>query len=161
PADDPCARNDAGEVPATPVPPFVTSEALGTTRQDFSGLVGMAIVVGGNPLTIYALGRFVIASNSDTHEVKIINAATNIDMPGGGIVVPTAGGISGDFVYVNLPNPVTLNPNATYYIVSRETSGLDQWFNDDTTVMTTQVATVTGSVFGDGVSMPPYTLNKA
>jgi hypothetical protein len=154
---------DTNEAWAIPVPSFVTSTTLGTIRQGFTGLVGMVIVVGGNPLTIYALGRIVAPSNSETHEVKIVDAATNIDVPGSNVLVPTAGGSPGAFAYADLATPVTLNANATYYIVSREADGPghDQWYNDDTTVVTATVGSVTGSVYGDGASTPPYTINTA
>ena len=62
---------------------------------------------------------------------------------------------TGEFRYANLGTPVTLNPNVSYYIVSRETSGGDRFYNRDTSVTTTGVATVTSSVFGDGTSYTP------
>jgi hypothetical protein len=158
--DDCASTNEAW---GTTVPPFVTSKTLGTIRQGFTGFAGMVIAVASNPLTIYALGRIVAPGNSGPHEVKIVDAATNADVPGSNVLVSTAGGNPGTFAYADLANPVTLVANATYFIVSRETDGLnqDQWYNNDTTVLTANVANVTGSVYGDGVSVPPYTIDKA
>jgi hypothetical protein len=47
---------------------------------------------------------------------------------------------------------VPLTPNASYYLVSQETSGGDQWY-DYGTVATSTSGTVTGAVYSsDGVN---------
>jgi len=137
---------------------FITAQALGTPRNNFTGVVGMAIRVGANPVVVKALGRIFITGNTGSHQVKIVDGATGMDIPGGAVMVNLPGSGSPankSFVYASLASPVTLNANATYYIVTQETINMDSWY-DDTTVQTTGVASVTSSVFGAGG--PPFTL---
>lgn len=141
--------------PPTPTP-FLTSETLGTPLQNFDGFLGMAIQVGPNPVTVGSLGRWVIFGNTGMHIVKIVDAASGTDVPGSSVVVDTAGAPSGAFAYVDCPVPVALNANASYYIVCQETMGGDLWYNDDTTVQTTNVASVTGSIFQSGTAYLPH-----
>src|ERR1019366_4468003 len=61
----------------------------------------------------------------------------------------------GDLAYAALPATVTLNANQTYYLVTQETFGGDQWYDFDSTVQTAAVATVTSAVYGTGA---PYTV---
>jgi len=127
---------------------LVTSETLGTSRNNYTGWVGMKITVGASPVTVSALGRIVGPGNNAAHIVKIVDASTGNDVSGGSASVTTAGGTTGTFAYGALGSPVTLNANASYYIVSQETAGGDQWYDLDTVVQTTAVATVNGPVYG-------------
>ncbi|MBV9743319.1 MAG: immunoglobulin domain-containing protein, partial [Acidobacteriia bacterium] len=136
----------------TVIPPvtgmgLVTSEVLGTIRNNYSGWVGMVIQVGSTPLTINALGRFAAAGNSGTHSVKIVNAATGGDIPGASATVSMTGVPAGTFAYGNLSTPVTLSSNATYYVLTQETSGGDTWYDYNTTVQTNSAASVGGAVY--------------
>jgi hypothetical protein len=142
------------EVSATPAQAFVTFKTLGTVRNDFTGVVGMLIQVAGTPLAIVGLGRVLVPGNSGAHVVKVVDAATNADVPGATVTVDTAAPLvtSNDFVYGILPAPIVLAANAGYYVVTHETAGGDQWFNNDTTVVTAAVASVTSAVFSDEVS---------
>ena len=128
---------------------FVTSRTLGTLRNNYNGLVGMAIQVGGSPVTVNSLGRIMVAGNGAPHTVKIVDS-TGTDVPGGSVSVLMAGGTPGGFVYASLGSPVTLNAGATYYIVSQETVNGDSWYDFDTTVLTTNVANVTSAVYSNG-----------
>ena len=57
----------------------------------------------------------------------------------------------------NLSSQVTLNANTTYYIVSQETSGGDQWYDINTTIQTANVASETTGVWSpDGVTYNLY-----
>ena len=58
------------------------------------------------------------------------------------------GGTPGAFMYNNLPSLVNLSANTTYYLLSQEVSGGDQWYDQDTTVQTAGVANVTGPAYG-------------
>lgn len=127
---------------------------LGTLRTDaFSGWVGMLIHVAANPLTIIGLGRIFVAGSSGMHAVKVVNASTNVDVPGAVTTVDLSApdAVDGEFVYGALMNPVTLLANAEYYVVSEEIAGGDRWYDLDTVVQTTAVASVVSAVFGDGV----------
>jgi predicted transglutaminase-like cysteine proteinase len=138
------------------VPPstnYVTSTTLGTIRNNFSGWVGMQISVGATPLTVSGLGRIFAPGDTGTHTVKIVTAATGQDVSGGSVSIATAGGTAGTFVYANLAATVTLNANTNYYIVSQESQGGDPWYDIDTTVQTTAVATEKGGIWSsDGVT---------
>src|SRR5262249_54323154 len=126
---------------------FVTSTALGTIRNNFSGFVGMIIQTGSSALTINALGRFAAPGNTGAHLVKIVEATTGTDLPGGSVSISMAGAATSSFAYASLSTPVSLNPNATYYIMTQETAGADQWYDTNTTLQTNPVAAVTGSVY--------------
>lgn len=143
------------EVAVTPLPSFVTSKTLGTPRNAFTAFLGMAIQVGPSPLTIVTLGRVFVPGNSQMHVVKIVEAATGADLPGGTVIVDMAAATAvetdaGDFVYESLASPVTLDANVSYFVVSQETMGLDEFHDNDTTIEPSSVATATGSVFGTG-----------
>jgi uncharacterized repeat protein (TIGR01451 family) len=98
-------------------------------RRNFSGWVGLKLTVGLSPIVVNSLGRLVIAGNSGSHTVKLVQAANGIDVPGASVSLSTAGGIAGQFAYSQLANPVTLAANTAYYLVSYETEGGDQWYD--------------------------------
>jgi hypothetical protein len=139
------------ELQATPAQAFVVAETTGTLRNDFTGAVGMVIRVAADPLTVFGLGRFVVAANGGTHVVKIADGTTGADLPGAAVTIDLSGAAPNQFAYEILPAPVLLNPNTEYYIVSQETTGGDLWFDLDTTVLTSSVAAVTSAVFTDNV----------
>ena len=135
---------------------YVSSQTLGTLRNNFSGWVGMSVTVGNTPLTVTALGRMEVAGNTGNHTVQIVNASGQV-LSGGSATVSTAAGSAGSFLYANLTSPVTLNANTTYYIVSQETSGGDQWYDINTTIQTANVASETTGVWSpDGVTYNLY-----
>ena len=80
----------------------MTGVVLGTLRNDYSGWVGMQIVVGANPLTVSQLGRMMAPGNSGTHTVKLLKASDETDVPGGSVAVAMSGGTAGQFQYGTL-----------------------------------------------------------
>ena len=93
------------------------------------------------------------SGNTGSHTVKIVNAANGQDVSGGSASVTMVGGVAGSFVYGNLGGSVTLNANTTYYIVSQETQGGDQWYDWNTTIQTANVAAETTSIWSsDGAT---------
>ncbi len=133
---------------------FVTGQTLSaTTRNNYTGQLGMKFTVGANPLVIAELGRWVVSGNSGSHTLKLVDAATNLDVPGGSVVVNTAGAPVG-FKYGTLSSPVTLAAGASYYLVSSETSGGDLWYDNGSILTTTgtAVATITGHAYGYGTN---------
>ena len=126
---------------------YVGATTLGTLRNNFSGWVGANLTVGANQMTVTSLGRMFAPGNTGTHIVKLVTAG-GVDVPGGSVAIPMLGGTPGTFMYNNLPSLVTLNPNTTYYLLSQEVSGGDQWYDQDTTVQTAGVATVIGPAYG-------------
>jgi hypothetical protein len=158
--DQSIRRLDATSTTSTTAAPTTTTTTPGTTRtalvtsvtptrarQDFSGWVGMQLTVGGTDLRVSALGRWVPAGNAGTHTVKLVDAASGADVPGGSVDVATAGAAPGSFDYANLAHPVTLTANHSYFLVSQETAGGDTWYDADSTVATTTAARDTGYVW--------------
>ena len=132
---------------------LITEVTLGTGRNNFSGWVGGSITTASGGMQVTELGRYVVAGNTETHIVKLVNASTGQDVTGGSVTVNLAGGQAGTFAYSQLSSPVTLSPNTAYYLVSQEVQGGDQWYDFNTTIQTTGVASETTSVWSpDGVT---------
>jgi hypothetical protein len=105
---------------------------------------GATIKVGSSNLTVTALGRMMLAGNSGTHTL-ILAGPTGQAITS--VTVSMAGGVVGQFHYATLSNPVVLLANKTYYLVSQETSGGDQ-YAWGSVVTTTSAAMVTGAAGG-------------
>ena len=60
-----------------------------------------------------------------------------------------SGGSAGQFKYATLSSPVVLAAGSSYYVLSREAAGGDFWYDYDTRVTTTSVATELSVVWGD------------
>jgi hypothetical protein len=127
---------------------FLTGYALNgpPLRNDFGGLVGMQFTVGASALNVNALGRIFITGNSGTHTVKLVQASTGTDVPGGSVSLSMVGGVPGQFKYASLANSITLQANTTYYVVSQEAYSGDQWY-DSGAVSSTTAAAVNSSIY--------------
>ncbi len=130
---------------------YVTGAVMGPIRNDFSGWVGMQIVVGASPITVSQLGRIVTPGNTATHTIKLVMASDGTDLTGGTTTVATAGGASGQFRYGMLPGSIVLAAGATYFLVTQETSGGDAWYDYNCAMTTTTAAADTAAVWGRGV----------
>lgn len=141
-------------VPATSCPsgtPYISSKVLGTLRNDFSGWVGTRIQIGSSARTVTALGRVRVATNTGTHVVKLVNESNGSDVAGGSVSINMSSGTAGQYVYATLASPVTLAANTSYYVLSQEVNGGDQWHNDtDTQVFPGAFGTIPGAVYGFG-----------
>jgi hypothetical protein len=131
---------------------WVTGQTLGTLRNDVSNWVGCRLKVGASPVTVTDLGRWVVAGNSSTHAVKLVNLVDGTNVPGGSVTIDTSSAPAGAFDYAALAQPVTLSANTLYYLVSQETAAGDRWYNYDTTVTTTSVASMNKAARFDGTS---------
>jgi hypothetical protein len=130
---------------------LVTGITIGSLRSDFTGFVGMGFQVAGAPLTVSRLGRFKAPGNSRTHVLKLVDAATMADVPGGSVTVDMSSTATAmAFVYVDLPAAVTLAAGAEYFLISQEQTGMDDWFDSNTKISTTNVVTRVFAVNGDG-----------
>jgi hypothetical protein len=129
---------------------YVTGRVLGALRNDWSGYAGMKIVVGANPVTVTQLGRMMGSGNSGTHTVKLVKGSDGTDVAGGSVSIGMSGGTVGQFKYASLSSGVVLVAGATYYLVSQEIAGGDTWYDLDTTVSTTTVATAASAIYGSG-----------
>lgn len=130
---------------------FARPTMLGTTFVAANGWFGMAILVGAAPVSVQRLGRGFFPGNSQIHVIKIV-AADGMDLLNAFVSVSMAGGTMGEFRYAPLNPAVVLAPGTKYYIVSQEIAGGDNFYNHNTTVTTTDVASVIQSVKGG----PPY-----
>jgi hypothetical protein len=128
---------------------FVTGVALGAVRNDFDGWLGMKFTVGSSPITVTALGRFSLSGNAGTHPMKLVDALSGADVPNGSVSVSLAGAIVDQFKYGTLTSPITLSANKSYFLVSRETWGGDDWAVESTAVTTTGKATCDGAILND------------
>jgi hypothetical protein len=81
-------------------------------------------------MVIDKLGRWVIPGNTGTHSVTLINATTGATLATASIA--TAGATPNQFKYTSLAAPVTLTANTSYYLLSEETAGGDQWYDFST-----------------------------
>ncbi|OGI66254.1 hypothetical protein A3A95_02045 [Candidatus Nomurabacteria bacterium RIFCSPLOWO2_01_FULL_39_18] len=129
---------------------FIVNKTLGTLRNDYGDWLGVQFTVGASPVTVEALGRIMVSGNTGTHTVKLVKYSDGLDVSGGSVSINMTGGTSGGFKYTNLASPVVLSAGATYYLVSQEVNGGDQWYDYDTTVTSTSVATVDGSIYWNG-----------
>lgn len=136
----------------------VSSTGLTATA---TGWFGVAIELG-TPLTIKTLGRSFLPGNSQIHVMKVVkvvevnNVKSFTDVPGALVALPMPGPLELGYRFAPLSTAITINdpptPGAVYYIVSQEANGGDPFYNHTAMVTTTGVATVTGSVNGDGTS---------
>lgn len=134
---------------------FVTGYGLSgqTLRNDFTGWVGMKLTAGANPIAVSALGRICVANNSQTHTVQFVNASNGTAIAGASASVNMAGCTPGQFVFSSI-GPITLTAGASYYLVSQEMQGGDQWY-DQGTISATAVAAVNNSVYYYGGNWIP------
>ncbi len=122
---------------------------LGTLRNDFSGFIGMRFTTGSTAMTVSHLARLNVAGNSRQHTLKLVNAATGVDLPGGSVRI-TPGSVAGSFSYGALAAPVVLAPNTAYILASEEAAVLDRWYDLNTFVQTTADATANYTVCSYG-----------
>ena len=134
---------------------FVETFVLGEPRSDFTGWVGMTILVGAKPLTVSHLGRIMLTASTAEHQVKLVRPAGTGGVDLGSVTIPISSATEG-FAYATLPTAVVLDANTEYYVVSHEAVGGDE-FHDvvGTSVTTRDVAEVTSGVFNDD-AMPGY-----
>jgi hypothetical protein len=130
--------------------PFMSSMIAGTLRNNYTGWVGYEFTVNARPMIVSALGRIDVSGNSQNHVVKLVDAATGADVPNGSASVTPSSATPGTIAYASLASPVTLLPWKTYYIVTQETFGADQWYDTNTTLQTTADATVNRSIYSAG-----------
>ncbi len=131
---------------------FLTGYALNgpSLRNDLTGLVGMKLTVGANPLTVSALGRICVANNAQTHTVKFVNVSDGSGVAGASASVNMAGCTAGQFVYASIA-PATLTAGSSYYLVSQETQSGDRWYDQGAISTKTDAAVNSTAYFYNGV----------
>lgn len=139
---------DYVEPPPPPPITFVTSQTLVTPRNDYTGFAGMAITVGSKSLKVQTLQRYCIPGSARNHTIEIIDAQNKTQLPNGVAAVSLAGKPEG-FEIGALTHEVILSAGQTYYIVSQEETGGDQFYDNDTAVVAQPDATVVSPVYQD------------
>jgi len=147
-------NTDLTPPPSTTSGPFVTSYAPGSlVTGGATGWVGMRIRVGSAPITVTHLGRWKYSNNTQTHTLKIVNAATGSDVAASSVQLSMSGKASGQFAYQALSTPVTLNANTEYMIISSEhvvMNNGDFFYDFNGRMTTTAAAQVVGAVYNNG-----------
>jgi uncharacterized protein YfiM (DUF2279 family) len=122
-----------------PLVPLATAQVGSVSiANTFNGWMGIKFKVGAEPLVVRELGRWVLSGNTQAHTVRIIAEDTGTEVAS--VSVATDGEPVG-FKHVALASPVTLAANSTYYLVSQETSGGDQWYAEIPMAVDSSVAT--------------------
>jgi photosystem II stability/assembly factor-like uncharacterized protein len=132
------------------LPNLVKSVKAGGLRTD-GGAQGMQFTTGPSPVRVTQLGRWVIKGNSHSHLIELVMASTGAVVAS--TTVNTAGATPGTFAYAALATPYTLAANTTYYLVSNESNGGDQWYDSNATVTPSNlVKSIDGPVYWTGTS---------
>jgi hypothetical protein len=129
----------SADIEATPhslFGPFVTDFTPGTVRVGENSWFGIGITVVAPGITVQKLGRLYLTSNSGTHEMRIIDAAT-MQTLSATTVTPTSDLLNG-FRYGNLTPGVPLTVNQSYFVLSREKAGGDDFLTQDTVLLATR-----------------------
>jgi RHS repeat-associated protein len=124
--------------------------SLGTAQNsNATGWYGLEITIGSSDVLVASLGRYKKSGNTGTHDVKLVDATTGSDVAGTTVTVNMTSVGFGQFAYASLDNPVKLLAGHSYYLVSHETNGGDQWYSDDSSINDFGV-TPTDSVYNSG-----------
>jgi hypothetical protein len=115
-------------------------------RNNYSGWVGFKFTVGPAPIHVWRLGRYYVSGNTHTHTVKLVRASDGTDVSGSVTILSAPPGVSGGG-YNWAQSGALLPPNTSYYLVSEETAGGDQW-HDAGPVTGARAATIDGAVYG-------------
>jgi hypothetical protein len=108
-------------------PPIQVLTALGpSTRNNFSGDVGLGFLVGGTSETITTVGRWFTPADVSAHVVGIYTVAGAT--VGAVTVNPPASPVFG-FVYQDLGTPIVVAAAGSYVLASTELSGGDLWYD--------------------------------
>lgn len=107
-----------------------SSYSTGSTRSNFTGEVGYSFIPNAN-ISVTRLARWVISGNSQTHTLRIRNAA-GADL--GNVAVNTSGAGVGAWLWGTLGAPVALSSGTRYWILSAETTGGDLWYEENGTL---------------------------
>lgn len=104
-----------------------------------AGWYGMKFTVGAHRITVAKLGRYVSGTmppGTRKHRLKLVDAATGRDVPGGSAVVDLAGHPAGEYAFAPLARLVALEAGKSYYLASEESgeSERDLWHDYTTTL---------------------------
>lgn len=125
-------------------------------RQDFDNYLGMAITVGARSLSICALGRWSGLGVSQTHLMQIFDVGQGQVLSGSSVTVdPNTSFVRAGFLYSDLPQPVTLQANSKYYILTKENLNGDKFY-DNMTTLTSSTPTLVVPTADATIDSPVY-----
>jgi hypothetical protein len=125
---------------------LVRGQSLGSALYNtYTGAFGLCFTCTANA-TCQALGRWVVAGNIQPHVVALCSSAGAVLAYA---TVTTSGVTPGTYAYASLAAPYSMKAGSTYYILSQETIGGDQWYGK--TGNTVTCTSLAGSV-ADGVA---------
>ena len=110
--------------------------------------MGFKFTVGGSPITVSSLGRWVLSGNTASHVMTVVQASSSTVVATG--TVNTSGAPTGTFTYASLSTPVILSANTAYYVLSQEATGGDEFYQDNTALTTTSAGTINNSEYYSG-----------
>jgi Domain of unknown function (DUF4082) len=130
---------------------WVTGQTLGYTL-NATRQFGVYFTVGTSAVTVTHLGRWKMAGNSQTHNLRLITVSGTIL---GSVDVDLSTGTSDTYVFAELSSPVVLSASTDYALLSVETSGGDDLTGHTNTLTTTGVITAFYTTFryNDGDSV--------
>jgi Pectate lyase superfamily protein len=124
---------------------LILSDSPTTAGNWYTGYVGLGFTTGSAAPTISQLGRYVFSGSTHTHTLALVQSSNNSVVASATL---STSGLGTGFAYVPLATPVTLSPNTTYYLVSSETAGGDDFYYNSPITVSSLVASVGGSAFG-------------
>jgi hypothetical protein len=137
--------------------PLITSQILGTPRNNFTGSVGFRFLAPASSLpTVTSLGRWVISGNSASHTVYLCDlgtAGTAFSIVSS-VSVNTSGAPAAAYLYSSV-TPYVLLASHYYALLSDEVNGGDQWYDDGGTVITLDATIGSAQVSGSNGNVPP------
>jgi hypothetical protein len=137
-------KNEFQPAEIIPGVPMINAFQPSRLRNDFTGWVGTKFTVGSKDIQVFSLGRISVVGNSGQHTVRLVNTSVSGDVAS--VTIPQPLVPADQFSYVPLAAPVTLTAGTTYYLISEEVSGGDQWY-DLTVVQTLAYVTVNQAAF--------------
>ena len=111
--------------PAASGTAFITTNPTGSTRNDYSGVVGFGYTETA-VRNVTKLGRWIVAGNSHTHVLTLQDTTAGTVLATATIDASLFSG--GDYGYVSV-TPANTIIGHDYVIVSTEVSGLDSWYD--------------------------------
>lgn len=129
---------------AAPDTSFITGQVLGSPYNSLDGCFGL-LFQHSTPVTVTSLGRWVIAGNSGTHVLTLMNSSgTSL----ANCSVNTSGAPAGAYRYCALSSPVSLSANTSYYLASIEANGGDFFHLGDNLVTPVAGGSVLSAEYG-------------
>jgi hypothetical protein len=143
------ANKGGGPTPPPPSEEWLTITAEPGIQTGLSGYtLGCSIVIGGADVVVTHLGRYVRATDTQSHKISVFDSVGAVV---GSVIMNTAG-LSVGLNYVALANSVTLIHGQTYYLGSLENSDISSI--NFSTFTTTSVATEQNATYAGSDSYP-------